>query len=1042
MRSSTSRLFAVAIVTAVLIAAAGLGWEAARFGWTEAAAAHRLQQQVRASVTARARAVQTLAARVADEGTLVASAADSSDRAGTLFTRLTALAHHSGFQELSATVYVSAGSPGAYRVLAWSDGPAEDLTADRLAGGVSLFVAQGTAGLRLVSTQPIDVAGRRIGVAAAETVLSPLAHVGAVTADYELPTSFGPVAVTPTFGQRETPGSPDSFVVTSETGAALLEVHASAGDLAAEQRVLRRRTLGLAGVPLVLAVLLVVARAVARRRRARPRRVLGPWELAAAANVVGGAAVLIWLATLADAPTGVSQLIGSFAALGLATLLPVAWWWRQPARASRRAAVVRFAAEHLLTGLGVAALLLVSSWVLRDRITASLDRWQAPLFPLDPSGLLYLAGLMLLQIAIYWAAATWLAAMAIRWRVSWRQPDAAVPAMGLWLAPIVVLLLVRHPLQPLPQAGFAVAAGAAVVFALWSPSLRGWFRRTSQGKRLAVFFAALFLPSVVLYPSAVFYAGQAAHDLIEQTYAPETAGHLGELARELAEAQTEIDHIPQAGLPLGPSMREPGAAVPSLPAYGVWRRTVLSRRRATSSIELYGPDRQLASRFALNIPEYRTVNQARVWLGSSCDWEVFGETAQFGAEERNMLHAERGVCDETGEFRGAIEIDVVVDYRALPFVSTANPYYDILRPADSTLRGPRVNDLQVVVYGWSFHPIFTSGTVAWPLPMALTDRLVGSRDTFWMTLESDDGRYAVHFSSDRSHVYALGYREATLFEHLTRLAEAATVSAALFLLLLVGATIYGSVGERRPAPLRNLLHEVRTSFYRKLFLLFVLAAIGPVVLLAFAFGGYMTARFREDVKSEATSVVTVARRVLEELVVVQAQPNQPEAALTDDVMVWIGQVLHQDVNLYNGSELVATSQRDLFASGLLPRRTPAAVYQAIALDRLPTYVAEDRLGAVRVPRGGGARPGPRRRADRAARAPAARNRGRDQRAVPRRARGRRVRHPDRSRSRRLDCGPRVGSGRAADARHPADRRRQSGRPDRREHRRRAAAARR
>jgi nitrogen fixation/metabolism regulation signal transduction histidine kinase len=69
--------------------------------------------------------------------------------------------------------------------------------------------------------------------------------------------------------------------------------------------------------------------------------------------------------------------------------------------------------------------------------------------------------------------------------------------------------------------------------------------------------------------------------------------------------------------------------------------------------------------------------------------------------------------------------------------------------------------------------------------------------------------------------------------------------------------------------------------------------------------------------------------------------------LTDEVMVSIGQIINQDVNLFHRSELVATSQRDLFDSGLLPTRTPAGVYRQIALNRLPSYVVEDRIGDFR-----------------------------------------------------------------------------------------------
>ena len=61
-------------------------------------------------------------------------------------------------------------------------------------------------------------------------------------------------------------------------------------------------------------------------------------------------------------------------------------------------------------------------------------------------------------------------------------------------------------------------------------------------------------------------------------------------------------------------------------------------------------------------------------------------------------------------------------------------------------------------------------------------------------------------------------------------------------------------------------------------------------------------------------------------------------------MVWIRQVMGQDVNVFDGATLAATSQRHLFNSGLLHTRTPASVYRAVTLDRRPTFVTEDRLG--------------------------------------------------------------------------------------------------
>jgi signal transduction histidine kinase len=265
----------------------------------------------------------------------------------------------------------------------------------------------------------------------------------------------------------------------------------------------------------------------------------------------------------------------------------------------------------------------------------------------------------------------------------------------------------------------------------------------------------------------------------------------------------------------------------------------------------------------------------------------------------------------------------------------------VIRFPGAEPRGSIIPDLQVVVYGWSLTPIFTSGNVAWPIGQALFGPLYRSRAPFWTTLEAEGRAYEVYFSNDQRFIYALGYPAPTWFEHLARLAEAATLMAGVFVLLLVGAAAYGPFVRPQSAPLRRLLDEVRTSFYRKLFLLFLLAAIVPVLVFGLAFGVYMNGRFRADEQSEASAIASVTRRVLEQTSATQPQPT----AITDDLMVWIGQMIHQDVDVFERSELVATSQRDLYASGLLPTRTPATVYRAIALDRLPSFVGEEWLGS-------------------------------------------------------------------------------------------------
>jgi signal transduction histidine kinase len=945
VRSSPRRLFGVAFAIAFALAAIGFLWEFVRFGVGEDAAAARLETDVRATVAARTREVELLATRVAREGPLINSASTERDQLTPLFARLMDLVADNGTERISATAYVATGPRGMYRVLAWSGGAAEDLPGDRLAGPPAVFAMPGYGGVRLVAVEPIETDGKRIGMAAAETILAPVVHAASAAPLWQLTTSFGPVSVTPAalVGADSQGEQPHTFQVTGPGGAPLLEAHYSLDAIDAERDIFRRRVLSLAALPLLGAALLATGFLLEARSRSTTLGGFFGWSFATGAVIVGAAVALRELALLVDAP--VKALTAGLAALALTALFPGSWWWRRHARRNQSDARPAFILEQLLAGALVASLLFALTLVYRWRIVSpSLDRWQFPLFPIELQSLISLTSLIVMQLAGFWTVATVLAFFAGRWRLTWREPGQALFAAALWLVPTGVFLLARTEAAGLPWASMLVAGVAAAAFAIASSSLRGYYRHTTQAMRLVLTFAALFLPTVALYPMAASYADIATSELIESDYAPKTASHPQELGAELARAQVEIDHIPALSALIAAPVPPPGLGS-SHEAFRVWSLTSLSRSRVTSDVELYGADRELRSRFALNLPEYIYRASTQTWSGSGCHWEVFSEAQRFGAEDRNLLHAERAICDDDGHMLGAIVIHVEPDYRSLPFVSSANPYADALGLPDAPPATPRVNDLQVVVYGWSLHPVFASGRVAWQISRDLADHLTASRDSFWTTLPAGDRTYRVHFGSDRSHIYALGYPVSTVFEHATRLSEAAALVAAIFVVFLLGATIYAPFRRRRDVPLRLLFHEIRTSFYRKLFLFFVLAAVGPVLMLALAFGAYMTAKFRADVESEAASVVTVARKVFEELTVAELRPDPTQTAPTDDAMVWIGQVIGQDVNLFDGASLVATSQRDLFDSGLLPIRTPAAAYQAVALNRAPTFVVPDRLGS-------------------------------------------------------------------------------------------------
>jgi signal transduction histidine kinase len=941
---SQRRILIVACAAALVLAAAGLAGEAWRFGVTSSASTARLERDVRDRFARHAQDVEGLARRVAVEtAAAVDAASERPDAVPALFDQLNLLAPAPARSASSTTVTVYVRRPdGQYRILAWSDGPAESISTQDLAGDATLLLVPGTLGLRLVSVQPIEFNGRRVAAAAAETVLAPrfTRANGTSSAEpspvptsglYRFDTRFGPVTISFP-GGGDAAQHPDRFAVTLPARAGF-DVQISSAELQRARMTFRRGALALSVLPLVAAMFLLTAGFVARRR-----------IVVAVSLVLGGAASLILLARVIHAPSSIQLSVVGFSGLALVALLPGSLWWRGLRRRRVSRAPLRFAVEHLAAGFGVAGCAWLIAELLRRAITpATFPQWQRPLFPLRIEAVTSLTGVFAIELALFWAAATLLALMAARWRLRTRQWRTVSIACALWLAPAVLLLIVAGRVRDVPDASWIPVAILAVLFGIGARRLRNRYRRTTQALRLVFLYIGLVAPILVLYPVAWFYADKTARDIVASDYAVRTERRLTETIEVLKRAQAEIDRLPATGIV--PLLSPPDVGISTLPAFNIWTQTSLSTTRVTSAVELYNATGTMVSRFALNMPEYRgTPADTGVGrpLAGGCDapWQVFGEAVPFGAEERDVVHASRPVCDEAKRPLGAISVHVMNDYSALPFVATPDPYSDVLGAPDAAPRGSILPDLQVVVYGWSYSPIFTSGNVAWPITPGVDARLYGSRQPFWAALDAEGRSYEVYFSNNSSYVYALGFPSPTWFEHLTRLAEAAALMAMIFVVWLLGAAMYVPMARRASAPLRVLFEEIRTNFYRKLFLLFVLAAVGPVLIFALAFGIYMTAKLRADVETEAATVVTVARRVLE-----QASAFEPQSGpFSDDVMVYVGQVLHQDVNLFEGPELLATSQRDLYASGLLPTRTPAKVYRAIALNRLPSFVAEEWLG--------------------------------------------------------------------------------------------------
>jgi signal transduction histidine kinase len=993
-------LIAGALASAVTFLA-GYAIEGSLRGWSERAVLDTVEHEVRQTIGAISTSLESIAAAVVRQPQLPRLFEGDAGAARVIFQQIEQAISAQPEGDIGVTVYNASGAP-----VAWGGRPSDlpsFLAADRVSESGSLFVAPGPLGLRLIYLEPISgrtknsTASSRLGIFAAERVISPARAVEASTSsNYELETSIVPVALRTRYEGAGSGPAPNSFAIRSPSGELLFEASVPAHQLQQLRTDYRRDLFGLTLAVLAVTVLLLAGPLLDFRGRQRAVRGHVKATMLVVLVLIAGRA-LLWLATparwtgglLFSPGTYASSIIGpllrtpiDFVFTGLLVLAVVGiagdsvqrmrctLGRRRFVRAASGVAVI-----HLLAGLAAGACLVAYELFLADTVdNTSIDILHFSLLPWDPGRIALAVGLLGFHAAAFWAMVTAFVAARSQARIRLAPPFNHLAPAALWMTAAVVLLTVANRRNLSVPAGptILVVALAAIVGSTARRWL-AWFRHSAQATRIVTLFLGLLLPAVAMYPSVLHFAESAKRRLVETQYAVQAAAHPEELIAKLRASLSEIDRIP--GLAETLMSLEPTA--PGAPqtdsAFFVWRQTDLAQFRLTSAVELYGMKGSLLSRFALNFPEY-TPSELRHLIGNvgpgsadqepaagarpravaapgpetaalaRCEWDLFGEASPFGSEERRMLHAERGVC-ENGRPVGAVVVHVMLDYDTLPFISSQSPYFEFFR--DTGLppqEGTPGRDVELAIYGWGRLPIYTSGTGAWPLDQNLFTRVQSSRQAFWTDLFRDGTRFHVYIANDRYGIYALGYPAVGWFDHCVHLAELAVLAGLVFVTLVLCGALFSRVARRRGGSAHRLLREIRESFYRKLFLAFVFAAVVPVAILSVAVRAYAARLIQIDISAQAARTAAVAQRVIEESAAVQQRGAESLMALSDDVMVATSKLIDEDVNLFAGPRLVSTSERDLFASGLLPTRTPAAVYRGIVLEHLPNLVTVDQIG--------------------------------------------------------------------------------------------------
>lgn len=512
--------------------------------------------------------------------------------------------------------------------------------------------------------------------------------------------------------------------------------------------------------------------------------------------------------------------------------------------------------------------------------------------------------LIYLAVGVYLAAFSfgvcWTVLEGIRFRA------VAVAVIGLLTALLYARLLrgASLPFYPTLLAYLLLAASSSVDAERWT-----WKRIVLYGLPMLAFF--LF--------SVDHYSERTRRHLVEAHTVPRITGDRAWAQYLLTRSLRQIDEYKPSN----------GYGDPHL-AFKLWGRTDLALFGFSSGVEVWDPAGSLLSRFDLNMePVDFEAPQT-----PDLSWRV-REVAGTTPAANGAFVAERAI----GPGQVHVRITAQRSYENLLFLSAVNPYLTLFRSAEieileENLFGGRLSLLVIDMHG---RVVFNPAAIEFNLSREVAERLTREARMFWLSFDS--GRIRYH-----GLLFQSGQERCLLFYPRTR----PSGYVAMFVRLLLQAALL--------APLALLLSGARPhrpggriGFATKVYAWLLLSSLVPLLAYTALLREYLDRRLREETERHGVSVAQVARKFIEDFVAYRLDRDEkPAEIFNDDLALWIQRIVRQDLDIFQGRRLVATSKRELYESGLVQEFVDGQVYERIVRARSPFYHSYGYLGKVPI----------------------------------------------------------------------------------------------
>lgn len=442
-------------------------------------------------------------------------------------------------------------------------------------------------------------------------------------------------------------------------------------------------------------------------------------------------------------------------------------------------------------------------------------------------------------------------------------------------------------------------------------------------KKKEVLFSAFTLTIFLIYPSLFLYHSQKSR-IITQNFiqniieSQETWGDylIGQSLPEIekrTEAITSFLQNPE----------------PSDLAQTLWGETLIAKFNWYSSLELISPDGAILSRFSLNVPELFQLEfdlpQNKVWLISRYRLPFMGIEKDFLIGYKDFFAGEDHI--------GRIIIYLLVDYDMLPFLYSANPYFELLRV--SSIPSLDQFDLGFAIFDINGELLFNPNKISKGIPPSTLQEIQSSSQNIWGSFNDKGKIYnSLYFQTDNK-IYSLFLPVNNFLDHSTGFLKLFFFYLFFFVIFIFFlAVLFRRINIKNPF----------WSFSNRVYISFIFIALFPLLLFTLSTRNFVEQMFAQQITEKAEVHATFARRVVEDYLILQQEEQLSLTLPPDNMMLVISSTISNDVNLYQDGLLISSSRREFFDYGILPEMIDGEVFYKILYENNPFYSQTQKIG--------------------------------------------------------------------------------------------------